>query len=115
MSRGLECPTAYGPPKLIVFRVDRRMVNRIPRMQVNRCLKRGSALPEHGVFIPVEILAVGLAVDHGSLKPKIIDRAFKLVGCLNRVLHRQVSKSAVARGSLLYFPSQKIVGRFRSF
>jgi hypothetical protein len=78
-------------------------------MQVNGHVKRSRSLPEYGVFIQVKILAVGLTVDHRSLKPELMDRALEFLGSLRRILHGQMSKSPVTRRTLLYFPGEKIV------
>ncbi len=42
-----------------------------------------------------------------------MNAALKLVGSLRWILHGQMSKSAITRGTLLYFLGKKIVGRFR--
>ena len=100
-------PNCIQAPDLRVFRIHPGLVDGIPGMRINRKLKGSEALSEHRVSIPVEILAVGLTIDHGSLKPEVMDAALKLVGSLRRVLHGQMSKPTITRGGAFMFPSRE--------
>ena len=59
----------------------------------------------------VEILAVGVAVDHGAAKFQLAHAAFELIGGAARVLHPQMREAGIAVWAFLDFACQKIIGR----
>jgi hypothetical protein len=79
-------------------------------MNVDGCAKRFRALPEWMQRGMIEILTVGVAVDHGAAEFQVADAAFHFVGSGARVLHGQMPKAGIAIGSLGDLAGQKIVG-----
>src|SRR6516225_5106482 len=57
----------------------------------------------------VEVLAVGVAVDHRPAQPELVHRALELVGCGAGVLHRQMGEAAVTVGAFDDLASKEIV------
>ena len=89
----------------------RRDRHRIGRMQIDQRAERLGALPERRERRMVEILAVGVAVDHGAAEFQLPDAALELVGGGLGVLHRQMREAGIAVRPLLDFLGQEIVGR----
>ncbi len=58
----------------------------------------------------IQILSVGVAVDHGAAKFQLAHAALELVGGAPRVLHRQVRKAGIAVRAFADFAREKIVG-----
>ena len=57
----------------------------------------------------VEILSVGMAVDHGAAEFQLAHAALELVGGTARILHRQMSEAGIAVRAFLNFAREKIV------
>ena len=58
----------------------------------------------------IEILAVGVAVDHGAAEFQLSHAAFQLVGRGFGILHGQMPKAGIAVRPLGDFARQKIIG-----
>ena len=104
---GLEAPSPCGPHQPLW--PDRRGA-RSGRSDAYRSAPRGlRPVPRTGVGTDVEVLAVGMAVDHGATKLEFSHAAFEFVGGRQGVLHRQVGKAGIAVGPLLDFAGEKVV------
>ncbi len=57
----------------------------------------------------IEILAVGVAIDHGAAEFQIANAALEFVGRGLRVLHGKMREAAIAVGALLDFLGEKVV------
>src|SRR6516165_4987899 len=93
---GLECPLPGRPSQTLVAFEDWRRGDRIGRMQVDERADLLGAFPERKQRGMVEILAVGVAIDHGAAELELAHGALELVGGGLDVLHREVGKPAVA-------------------
>ncbi len=78
-------------------------------MQVDHGAERLGALPERVERGMVEVLPVGVAVDHGANDAQFAHCAFKLAGRGHGVLHREVGKARIAAGTFLYLAGEEIV------
>ena len=106
---GLKAPLPGGAAQAVdAFQRGRRR-NRIGRMDIDRRAQRLGALPENMQRRMVEILAMGMAVDHGAAEFQVAHATLQLIGGAARVLHRQVSKAGIAVRPLLHFTGEKIV------
>ena len=62
----------------------------------------------------VEILPVGVAVDHAARELQLAHAAFELVGRGLGVLHRQMAEAGIAVGPLLHFAGEEVVAGARA-
>ena len=82
-------------------------------MQVDQRVECFDLGPEWMQRRVVEILAIGVTVDHGAAEFQLVHAAIELVGGRLGVLHRQMREAGILVGPLLDFPSQKIVALAR--
>ena len=107
---GLKSPFPGGAAQAGDAFEHRGRGDRIGRMNIDRRAERLGALPERIERRMVEILAVGVAVDHGAAEFQLAHAALELVGGAARVLHRQMRKAGIAVRPLLDFAREKVVG-----
>ncbi len=110
MRAGLETPFPSGAAQAVIALEHGRGHDRIGGMNVDRRAERLGPLPERMQRRMVEILAVGVAVDHGAGEFEVAHATFQLVGGAARILHRQMRKAGIAVGALLHLARQKIIG-----
>jgi hypothetical protein len=79
-------------------------------MDVNRYAEHRDTFPERGQRSMIQILSVGVAVDHRTAEAEISDAALQFVSRGGRILHRQMREAGVATGAPLNFSRQEIVG-----
>jgi hypothetical protein len=91
--------------------IGRWIIDGIRRVKINRSFQGGDALPEDRILVQIEILAVGLAIDHGSLELEIMHATFEFVGRFDGIVHGQMGESTVSTGKFLNLPGQKIIRR----
>ncbi len=82
-------------------------------MQIERHAKRFGALPQRISVGMIEILAVGVAVDHGAGEFQIAHAALEFVGRGLCVLHRKMREAEIAVRRLLHLGREKVVGLAR--
>ena len=82
-------------------------------MNVDRRLQRLGPVPERVQRRVVEILAIGVAVDHRPAKLQLAQAALQFIRCSLRVLHGKMREAGIAVGTLLDLTRQKIVGLAR--
>jgi hypothetical protein len=70
-------------------------------MNVDRRLQRLGPFPERVQRPVIEILAVGVAVDHRPAKLQLAQAALQLIRCSLRVLHGKMREAGIAVGTLL--------------
>src|SRR6516165_7919149 len=80
MRAGFEGPLPGRAPQSLVAVQNRRRADRIDGMQVNEHAERLSALPERMERRVVEILSVGMAIDHRTGEFELAYAAFEFVG-----------------------------------
>jgi hypothetical protein len=68
------------------------------------------AFPERKQRGMVEILAMGVAVDHGAAELQFVDTALQFVRRRARILHRQMRETRIALRMPADFPGQNIIG-----
>ena len=78
-------------------------------MQIDHRAERVGTLPKRIERRVVEILPVGVAIDHGAAELQFADAAFQLIGRRLGVLHREVSEAGIAIGALVDFAREKVV------
>jgi hypothetical protein len=88
MRAGLKAPFPGGAPQAVMAVERRRGRDRVRRMNVDRRLQRLGPFPERVQLRVIEILAVGVAVDHRPAKLQLAQAACS-------------SSSAAARGSCM--------------
>ncbi len=109
MRAGLETPFPGGAAQAVVAVERRGGRDRIGRMNVDRRAQRLRALPEWIERRVIEILAVGVAVDHRAAEFEVAHAAFEFGGGGGRVLHGEVSETGIAIRLFLDFARQKVV------
>src|SRR5437588_5748403 len=93
---GLESPFPGGAPQALVAFKDRGGSHRVGRMQIDQRAKRFGALPERIERRIIEILTIGMAVDHGAAEFELAHATLKFVGRRARVLHGKMRKARIA-------------------
>ena len=78
-------------------------------MQVDRGIQCLGPLPKRVECAVVEILPVGVPVDHGAAKLKLARATFELVGRGAGILHRQMREARIVVGAFDDFARQKVV------
>src|SRR5262249_17449442 len=114
MRSGFERPLPGRAPQSLVALQYRRRADRIDGMQVNERTERFSALPERMERSVVEILSIGMPIDHRTGEFEPTHATLELGGGGTRILHGERGKSRIAIGPALDLPRQKIVGRTRA-
>src|SRR5215472_17115703 len=114
MRSGFEGPFPGCAPQSLVAVQYRRQADRIDGMQVNERVQRFGSLPERMECRVVEILSVGMAIDHRTAEFELTHATLELGGGGARILHRQMGKSGIAIGPAINLPRQKIVSRARA-
>ena len=93
MRAGLKSPFPGGAAQAGDAFQRRGGGNRISGVNINRRAECFRPLPERIERGMIEILPVGMAVDHGAAKLEFAQAALKLVGGAARVLHREVGET----------------------
>src|SRR5262249_2810513 len=62
----------------------------------------------------VEILSIGMTIDHRTAKSELAYAALKLAGGGVRILHGEMGKSGIAIGPARNLPREKVVGSTRA-
>ena len=106
---GFEGPLPGGAAQPRMALQHRRDGHRVGRMDVDQRAERLGALPERAQRWMIEILPVGVAVDHGAAEFQLLDATRELVGRGLGVLHRQMREAGIAVGPFLDFLGQEIV------
>ena len=100
-------------PQALVALQHRSGCHRVGRMQIDERTQRFRPFPERMERGMIEVLPVGVAVDHGAAEPQLAHRALELVGGRDGVLHRKVCETGIAVGSLADLTGEEIVGLAR--
>ena len=82
-------------------------------MQIDHRAQRFGALPERIERRVIEILAIGVAVDHGAAEFEVVHAALQLVRGGERILHREVREAGILIGPLLNLARQEIIALAR--
>src|SRR6476661_2765966 len=98
---GLERPLPGGPAQPIVSVQYGRGRDRVGRMQVDQRVQSLRALPERVERAIVEILSIGMPVDHGAAEFELAHAAFELVRGGGGVLHGKMREAGVALRALV--------------
>src|SRR5262249_27696608 len=114
MRAGFEGPFPGRAPQSLVAVQNRRRADRIDGVQVNERAERFSTLPERMERGVVEILSVGMAIDHrpGECEPAYA--VFERGGGGVRIRQGKGGKPGIARGRVLNWARKKIVGGARA-
>src|SRR5580704_2910946 len=107
-------PAPHGPHQHLVAGQYRRLRHGIGRMDIDHRAERVGAFPKRIELGGVEILPVGVAIDHGAAELQLTHAAFQLIGGAFCVLHRQMSESGITVGPLRDFACEKVIGLARS-
>jgi len=107
---GLESPFPGGAAQAAVSFQHRKRCNRIGGVQVDQRSQGLGALPERRERGMIEILPVGVAVDHRPAEFQVVHAAQQLVSGGQRVLHGQMREARIAIGPLLDFAREEVVG-----
>ena len=107
---GLESPFPGGAPQPGVSVQGAGRRHRIGRVDVDRSSQCLRSIPERLQRWMVEILAVGVAVDHGAAEFQLALATLELIRGGSRVLHGKVREAVVAVRPLLDFACQEVVG-----
>src|SRR5262249_40216498 len=113
MRAGLERPFPRRPPQALVTVQHGRRRNGIGGVQIDECLERLRPLPEWVQRSVVQVLAVGMAIDHGAAEFELAHASFELVRGGGGILHWQMREAGVPLRPLYNFTRQKIVGGTR--
>src|SRR5262250_601295 len=103
MRAGLERPFPRRPPQALVTIQHGGRRNGIGGMQIDECLERLRPLPKWVQRSVVQVLAIGMAIDHGAAEFELAHASFKLVRGGGGILHGQMRKPRVALRALCNF------------
>ena len=78
-------------------------------MEIDHRAKRVGALPERIERSVIEILTVGVAVDHRAAEFEIADATFSSSAARLGVLHRQMGEAGIAVRAFFDFAREKVV------
>src|SRR5262249_31897452 len=113
MRAGLERPFPRRPPQALVTVQHGRRRNGIGGMHIEESAERLRPLPEWVQRSVVQVLAVGMAIDHGAAEFELAHASFELVRGGGGILHWQMREAGVPLRPLYNFTRQKIVGGTR--
>src|SRR5262249_61165354 len=90
---GPERPFPRRPPQALVTVQHGRRRNGIGGMQIDECLERLRPLPEWVPRSVVQVLAVGMAIDHGAAEFELAHASFELVRGGGGLLHWEIRQA----------------------
>jgi hypothetical protein len=109
MCPGLERPFPGCAPQAFVPGERRKQRGRVGRMKIDDGPQGFRPFPERIERRIVEILPVGVTVDHGTEELEIAHAAFELVRGRAGILHGEMREGAVAVRLPLNFARQEVV------
>ena len=113
MRAGLDAPLPAGPLEALGPFEHRHRGHRIGRMQIDQRAERLRPLPERMERRVVEILPVGVAVDHGADEAELARATLELVGRRLGVLQGEMGEAGIAVRALGDLAGEEVVRLLR--